>query len=60
MLVAVSITETVLLIELFTYTVDPVGCTVMPTGFAPTGIVVVTVFVAVSITDTWSITPCVA
>jgi len=51
-LVAVSITETVLLYTFVTYTFFPSG--VIATPFAPlcTGIVAVTVFVAASITET--------
>jgi len=51
-LVAVSITDTVLFALLVTRTRVPPGVTATPNGCAPTGMVAMTVLVAVSITDT--------
>src|SRR5664280_250704 len=50
--VAVSITETVLLPGLATYTLVPSGLTATPVGPLPTLTVAVTVFVVVSTTET--------
>src|SRR5690606_28556965 len=51
-LVAVSITETVLQWVIATYTFVPSGVSATPTGLGPTGIVAVTLFVETSITET--------
>src|SRR5207302_1758072 len=51
-LVAVSITDTVLSPLLVTHARAPPRDTTTPTGLSPTGTVAVTVLVAVSITDT--------
>jgi hypothetical protein len=49
---AVLITDTVFELLLVTYAADPSGVTATPTGKPPTGMVAVTVLVAVLITDT--------
>ena len=51
-LVAVEITETVVLFTFETYTLDRSGVTATAKGEFPTGIVVVTVSVLVEITET--------
>ena len=51
-LVAVSITDTVLVRSWRRRAWVPSGLTATPTGLVPTGMVAVTVLVAVSITDT--------
>jgi hypothetical protein len=51
-LVAASITDTELDSPFATYTLRPSGVTAAPCGCCPTWIVVVTVLVAVSITET--------
>ncbi len=55
LLVAVSITETLLLSQLVTYTFVPSGLTAIPEELSPTFNVAVTLFVAMSITETVSL-----
>ncbi|MPM90256.1 hypothetical protein SDC9_137377 [bioreactor metagenome] len=54
--VAVSITETLVLLWIVTYTLVPAGLIAIPHGQTPTFILALTVFVAVSITETLVLT----